>query len=241
MSPASLGIVTFRRHPPGEDDERVLERVNADLAEQIEHGGELFISTGRICGRYALRLCVLNHSTSHAEIDRALELAATLEVDLGTQAAGPVHISYPDITAGWLRRPTLDPEGLRSLPLFTSLNDALCEHVLASASEHLAIAGEPVVEQWQATRDLYVVMTGKVQVVAELETPVFLEPGDFFGELAAIDWGAGFGRTRTATVVATQPTRLLVLNPTLVNELIKNDPTLARVLEQTARERLANG
>ena len=55
-------------------------------------------------------------------------------------------------------------------------------------------------------------MTGKVQVVAELETPVFLGPGDFFGELAAIDWGAGFGRTRTATVVATQATRLLVLD-----------------------------
>ena len=33
-------------------------------------------------------------------------------------------------------------------------------------------------------------MSGKVQVVAELETPVFLQPGDFFGELAAIDWGA---------------------------------------------------
>ena len=28
---------------------------------------------------------------------------------------------------------------------------------------------------------LYVVLTGKVQVVAEHETSVFLEPGDFFG------------------------------------------------------------
>ena len=240
MSPASLGIVTFRRRPAGEDDERVLERINADLADQIERGGELFISTGRIRGRYALRLCVLNHSTSQQEVDRALELAATLEVDLGAPAAGPVHISYPDLAAGWLRRPTLDAEGLRSLPLFASLDDALCERVLAAAREHLAVAGEPVIEQWQATRDLYVVMTGKVQVVAELATPVFLEPGDFFGELAAIDWGAGFGRTRTATVVATQATRLLVLDTTLVNELIKTDPAFGQLLEQTARERLAN-
>jgi len=239
MSPASLGIVTFRRHPPGVDDERVLERINADLADQIEQGGELFISTGRIRGRYALRLCVLNHSTSQPEVDRALELAGTLEVDLGATAAGPVHISYPDIAAGWLRRPTLDAEGLRSLPLFASLDDALCERVLLTAREHLAVAGEPIVEQWQATRDLYVVMTGKVQVVTELETPVFLEPGEFFGELAAIDWGAGFGRTRTATVVATQPTRLLVLDWTLVNELMKIEPTFGRHLEEVARERLA--
>ena len=82
MSPASLGIVTFRRHPAGEDDEGVLERINADLADQIEQGGDLFISTGRIGGRYALRLCVLNHSTSQQQVDRAIELAATLEVDL---------------------------------------------------------------------------------------------------------------------------------------------------------------
>ncbi len=239
MSPASLGIVTFRRHPHGEDDERVLERMNADLADQIERGGELFISTGRIRGRYALRLCVLNHSTSQADVDRALELAATLEVDLGAPADGPVHISYPEIAAGWLRRPTLDVDGLRSLPLFASLADELCEDVLLSAHEHLAVPGEPIVEQWQATRDLYVVMTGKVQVVAELETPVFFQPGDFFGELAAIDWGAGFGRTRTATVVATQATRLLVLESTLVNELMKADPAFAQLLEHAARERLA--
>ena len=240
MSPASLGIVTFRRHPPGEDDERALEQVNADLADQIERGGKVFVSTGRIRGRYALRLCVLNHSTSHADVDRALELAAALEVDIGS-ACGPVHTSYPDLASGWLRRPTLDVEGLRSLPLFASLDEELCGHVLKLASEHLAIAGEPIVEQWQATRDLYVVMTGKVQVVADVEAPVFLEPGDFFGELAAIDWGAGFGRTRTATVVATQATRLLVLNSTLVNELIEKDPTFQLILEQTARDRLANG
>jgi CRP-like cAMP-binding protein len=182
---------------------------------------------------------VLNHSTSKKEVDRALELAATLDVDLGETTDSPVHISYPEITAGWLRRPTLDAEGLRSLPLFASLDDALCERVLLTAREHLAAADEPIVEQWQATRDLFVVMTGKVQVVTDAETPVFLEPGDFFGELAAIDWGAGFGRTRTATVVAVQATRLLVLGWKLVNDLMTIEPTFGRHLEEVARERLA--
>ena len=103
------------------------------------------------------------------------------------------------------------------------------------------MSGEPVVEQWQATRDLYVVLTGKVQVVAERDgSASFLGPGDFFGELAAIDWGAGFGRTRTATVVATQATRLLALDWTLVNTLTKDDPAFGEILERTARQRLAN-
>ena len=86
MSPASLGVVTFRRHPIGVDDEASLERINADLADEIERGGELFISTGRVRGRYVLRLCVLNHSTSQTEVDRALELAESLEVDVASAA-----------------------------------------------------------------------------------------------------------------------------------------------------------
>jgi hypothetical protein len=48
MTPASLGIVTFRRHPPGLDDEVALERINASLADQIEQQGDVSVSTGRV-------------------------------------------------------------------------------------------------------------------------------------------------------------------------------------------------
>jgi aromatic-L-amino-acid decarboxylase len=239
MSPASLGVVTFRRHPPGVDDENVLERINAALADRIERGGELFVSTGRVRGRYVLRLCVLNHSTSQAEVDRALELAETLEIETASVSAGPVQVSYPELSQGWLRRPTLDTGGLRSLPLFGSLSTELCERVLLGSREHLAVPGEPIVEQWQATRDLYIVMTGKVQVVVDQTDVAVLGPGEFFGELAAIDWGAGFGRTRTATVVATESTRLLVLDWVLVNELLKADTAFSDILERAARDRLS--
>jgi CRP-like cAMP-binding protein len=183
---------------------------------------------------------VLNHSTSRAEVDRAVELAETLVVETGPPSSEPVHISYPELGHGWLRRPTLDAEGLRSLPLFRTLGDDLCERVLLAAREHLAVRGEPVVEQWQATRDLFVVMEGGVQVIVDGSAVATLGPGEFFGELAAIDWGAGFGRTRTATVVASAESRLLVLDWTLVNALMKADSTLSATLEQTARDRLAN-
>ena len=240
MSPASLGVVTFRRHPVGVDDEASLERINTDLADEIEHGGELFISTGRVRGRYVLRLCVLNHSTSQSEVDRALELAESLEVVVAPAASKPARVSYPGVDEGWLGRPTLDVDGLRTIPLFASLDEGLCRGVLLAAREHVAIPGEPIVEQWQATRDLYVVLNGAVAVSAEGLDRVVLGSGDFFGELAAIDWGAGFGRTRTATVTATEPTRLLVLDWTLVHRLMQADPVLSEHLERTARSRLAN-
>jgi aromatic-L-amino-acid/L-tryptophan decarboxylase len=239
MSPASLGVVTFRRHPPGVDDEALLEHINAALAEQMERGGEVFVSTARVRGRYVLRLCVLNHSTTQAEVDRALELAESLHADLAAAPAHTVRESYPALEAGWLRRPELDGEALRSLPLFSSLEQAHAERVLRTAHEHLALAGEPVVEQWQVNRDLYVILSGAVHVAADLRALATLGPGEFFGELAAIDWGAGFARTRAATVTATESTRLLVLDWTLVNWLMKARPDFARRLEHAYRERVS--
>ena len=239
MSPASLGMVTFRRHPAGVDDEAALERINASLAEKIERGGEVFVSTSRVRGRYVLRLCVLNHSTSQSEVDRALELAQSLPVDPAAAASTVVRESYPALEAGWLGSPTLDSDGLRSLPLFASLTAEQAQRVLLGAHEHLALAREAVVEQWQVSRDLFVVLSGTVEVVADGKALATLGPGEFFGELAAIDWGAGFARTRAATVTATEPTRLLVLDWALVDWLIKADPALRERLEQTSRDRLA--
>ena len=238
MTPASLGVVTFRRHPPGVDDEAVLERMNASLAEEIQRQGDVFVSTARVRGRLVLRLCVLNHSTSAVEVDRALELAVTLPVEV-TSAPVAVRESYPPIAQGWLRRPSLPREALGSLALFGSLSDAQAQRVLHTAHEHHGTAGEAIVEQWQVNRDLYVVLEGNVEVTADGETLTSCGPGDFFGELAAIDWGAGFGRTRSATVTATQPTRLLVLDWELVNWLMQVDAPFAEQLERTSRERLA--
>ena len=239
MSPASLGVVTFRRHPEGVDDEAVLERVNADLAERIERSGEVFLSTGRVRGRYVLRLCILNYSTTQVEVDRALELAATLPVETG---AGPPIVareSYPPVEVGWLGRPGLDPAALTSLELFSLLEPDQVERVLLGAYEHVAAQGEAVVEQWQVSRDLYVILSGSVDVSADGTHLATLVPGDFFGELSAIDWGAGFARTRSATVTAAEPTRLLVLDWVLVNWLIEASPPFGDRLEQTSRERLA--
>ncbi len=238
MTPASLGIVTFRRRPDSVDDEAVLERINASIADRIELGGEVFISSARVAGRYVLRLCILNHSTSQSEVDRALELAATLPVDLGGSAV-PGRESYLPIEAGWLRQPTLDPRSLRSLPLFSALDDAQAERLLHLAREHHSGAGEEIVEQWQVSRELYVVLDGAVAVLVDGRLRGVLGEGDFFGEIAAIEWGAGYARTRTATVTATMPTRLLVLDWTLVNELLKADPEFRGRLERSSYERLA--
>src|SRR5262249_37072985 len=120
MSPASLGIVTFRRRPVGVDDEARLERINAALADAIERRGDVFLSTARVRGRFVPRLCILTHSPSQAHVDRALELAVTLPADVASAPAVPRE-SYPAIERGWLGRSDLDRDALRSLELFATL------------------------------------------------------------------------------------------------------------------------
>ena len=191
------------------------------------------------CAAVTCWLCILNYSTSQAEVDRALELAATLAVDTTAGATAVVRESYPALEAGWLGRSSLDPDTLRSVPVFASLGGEQAEHVLLTAQEHQAVTGEAVIEQWQISRDLYVVLSGAVEVSADGNFLARLGPGEFFGELAAIDWGAGFARTRSATVIATEPTRLLVLDWVLVNRLMKAEPAFAERLEQAFRERMA--
>src|SRR5262249_13618371 len=129
-------------------------------------------------------------------------------------------------------------DALRSLALFATLGDEDAGRVLASARELAVPAGASVVEQWEVSRDLYVVLGGSVEVVADGARLNVLGPGEFFGELAAADWGAGFARTRAATVAALEETRLLALDWQLVNRLLKSDATFAEHLQQARRERL---
>jgi glutamate/tyrosine decarboxylase-like PLP-dependent enzyme len=235
LSPASLGIVTFRRRPPGIDDEAALERVNAALVEDIQADGSVFVSSAWVRGRFALRLCILNHSTTEAEVARALELAATLPVDTAPRAA---VASYEPLERGWLRRARLDVHTLRTVPLFATLDDALAALVLRESYERRAAPGEPIVERWQLSRELYVVLEGAVQVTVDDDALRTLGPGEFFGEVAALDWGAGYGRTRTATVTAVEETRLLVLGWQLVHRLAQASPDVSATLERTAKARL---
>ena len=61
-------------------------------------------------------------------------------------------------------------------------------------------------------------------------------PGDFFGEIAALDWGASFGYARLATVTA--PMRLLVLANADLLVLMEELPEIAAQVSHAARDRL---
>ncbi len=238
VTPASLGVVTFRRCPPGIDDPGVVDMVNAQLASAATEDGRVFLSTTVVRGRLALRLCVLNHSTTREHVDLAIDLVARSLVEAGaTPAASPSR--EPAVATGWLGQRPLDATTLRSLPLFADLDDEQARHVLARLRERRAAPGETVVGQWQAGRDLFVIMSGSVRVAEGDREIGSLGPGEFFGEMAALDWGASFGRSRAASVIAVEPCRMAVLDWELVNWLGQAVPDARVQLERAARQRMA--
>jgi CRP-like cAMP-binding protein len=58
------------------------------------------------------------------------------------------------------------------------------------------------------------------------------------GEIAALDWGAGYGYARSATVVATVDSRLLALSPAHFQALVRSAPLFSQRVKAAASERL---
>ncbi len=81
LAPVTLGIVCFRRRPAGVDDEAALERINAPLVPRLLESGVGMISSTRLHGRYALRVCPMNHRTRVADVERVLRWIETAPID----------------------------------------------------------------------------------------------------------------------------------------------------------------
>jgi hypothetical protein len=244
LCPVTLSVVCFRRRVPGAD-EATQERVNRALLQGIEDGGEAWLSSTRLKGRYALRMCVLNHTTGAVHIDRVLDWLAAAPLDAPIAApAGEGYDRHPGITRGRSAdgaTPGLslvDRSAVKGVPLFASLSDEQLDRVLRSAREVSIPSGTPIVERWDYGRDFFLLLEGSAQVRRPDGRVATMGPGDFFGELAALDWGASFGYPRLATVTAVAPVRLLVIGAEPFNELVAASPAVASQIEQAIRQRL---
>ena len=100
---------------------------------------------------------------------------------------------------------------LQKVPLFESLNQRQLEHLAKRMVEREYTEGQAIVTQDKGGEGFFVIVSGKADAFREVSTGVKVPvnnfgPTDFFGELALLDDGL-----RTASVVASVPTRCLVL------------------------------
>ena len=140
----------------------------------------------------------------------------------------PQHERHPPIVSSWPGLPKADLPSLRALPLFAELEPSQAARVGEQASLREAATGETIVEQWSLGRDFYVILEGSATVSIDGEHTRDLGPGEFFGELTALDWGSGFTYPRLATVKATSPLRLLVFPDGSLSELVRRYPSVDR-------------
>jgi CRP/FNR family transcriptional regulator, cyclic AMP receptor protein len=135
-------------------------------------------------------------------------------------------------------------ETLARIGLFRSLDADAIRTLDTQCSWRRTPRKQWIIDYQDRSNDVFFIVSGAarvtIQSVSGREALLReIEAGEFFGELAAIDWGAGFGRTRSATVAATMPARLLVLDWQLVNWLNGADATFAGELTRVSQERLA--
>ena len=74
LTPASLGIVCFRVNPSGADlDEDALEKINRNVLARVFWEDSAFMSSTMVYGKFALRLCIINHNSTWDDVRETLE------------------------------------------------------------------------------------------------------------------------------------------------------------------------
>jgi aromatic-L-amino-acid/L-tryptophan decarboxylase len=241
LAPVDLSVVAFRRRPAGETDERRLDAINLALVAAVEQTGEALVSSTRLLGRTAIRTCILNPTTTAAHVQRVLDIIEQTPIDaldLGDGARLPVR-REPDLVPGWATSPSVAAPEVSWVPLFAAMGAKEAADLLARAAERRLEPGETLIEQWDAGRDCFVILDGTFEVRDAGRALATLRAGDLVGELAALDWGAGYGAMRTAHVEAVTPATVLALTPEHLSEVLRRSPDALDLVERTARERLA--
>jgi hypothetical protein len=235
MAPATLGIVCFRREWPG-CDEAETERRGQVLADDLERSGTALVSTTRLAGRHAVRLCVLNPTSSEEHIRHVIEHFA----------GAPAPPSGPGgraASAGTRAGAVADPGSdlLPTMPLLAGAADSTIQAIRTRAIGLDTAAGDEITRRWDADRSFYIILSGRYEVVIGARLIRTLGPGDHFGEIAARDWGGGYGYARLATIRCAEPGRLLRLASDDFQWLVDTEPAvrarLARILAQRLQQR----
>jgi CRP-like cAMP-binding protein len=128
----------------------------------------------------------------------------------------------------------MEPDRLDQIPLFAGLTAEERAEVAACLREVTVDAGTALATQGENAYELFAIEAGDAEVRKDGEVVRTLSAGDVFGEIGLLATG-----TRTASVVATSPMRLVVMFSREYKQLESRVPQLARSLRQTMAERVA--
>jgi aromatic-L-amino-acid decarboxylase len=86
VAPPSLSVVCFRFAGTSDRDDDAMTALNRTLLERLQLGGEAFLTSTELQGRYVLRACIVNYRSRREDVDRMLEAVRTIGQELLTSA-----------------------------------------------------------------------------------------------------------------------------------------------------------
>lgn len=125
---------------------------------------------------------------------------------------------------------------LEGVPLFGGCVPSELRRISQLVDEIEVPEGRVLIEEGDLGREAFVIVDGEAEAEIRDRQVAELGPGDCFGEMSLLA-----GTNRTATVTATTPMQLLVLDSRSFDALIDEIPAVAKkVLRQLARRVVDN-
>lgn len=132
-----------------------------------------------------------------------------------------------------LRHQSQKIDVLKKVPLFGDLNQRQLSAIARHADETEIAAGRVLLMQGEVGQEMLVLLDGRARVERDGKVVSHLGPGDVAGEMALID-----GKPRSATVIAEEPCRCLVMMRREFMPLLDTVPGLSAKLLITLCGRL---
>jgi len=124
-------------------------------------------------------------------------------------------------------------DALKKVPLFSGLSRRYLDLVARQADEVKEKAGAVLAKQGALGLEFLLLLEGGARVEKDGTVIARLGPGDFFGEMSLID-----GMPRSASVIAEDPSVLLVIQARSFRSLLDEVPDLQKKLLVTLSARL---
>jgi CRP-like cAMP-binding protein len=128
-------------------------------------------------------------------------------------------------------------EMLQQVPIFYQMNKDILESLLKDATEETFTSGQTIIKDGSFLADLFVILSGKVEVKKKGTELATLSKGQFFGEMAFLN-DAPTGRS--ADIVATEETKCLKIKGPVWYSFLRKNPDVAIEVIRTLANRLRN-
>ncbi len=153
------------------------------------------------------------------------DFAKTLFAHLQPEAAarlGELGVAPPPSAPAEAPAPTnplvyggaMDPRRLQAIPIFAELAPTALEKIALYAGERGVPEGEPIVTQGDFSHEMSCIEEGTADVIKDGEVIASVGPGAVVGEIGLLRRA-----TRTASVVATSPVRIITLTSWDLNRM----------------------